>query len=158
MTAPKLQASSRKSRRKRRKTARTPDSKRRHGHQGREKGGTDTGRDGNGGTGHEAARNDGRHRGQRLPPREIAEYEPGGTDTRTRERLGLAPVPNAVAPVTDVAAPVPDPVAPVSDVIASVQDMLTSVAGAVVPLTQLPSDLSSFLLGIAGVQSVGAGA
>ena len=40
--------------------------------------------------------------------------------------------------------------APVSDVIALVQDMLTSVAGAVVPLTQLQSDLYSFLLGIAG--------
>ena len=51
-------------------------------------------------------------------------------------------------------APVPNLVAPVSDVIASVQDMLTSVAGAVVPLTQLPSDLSSFLLGIAGVPPV----
>ena len=38
--------------------------------------------------------------------------------------------------------------------VALVQDMLTSVAGAVVPLTQLPSDLSSFLLGIAGVQPV----
>ena len=45
-------------------------------------------------------------------------------------------------------------VAPVSDVSALVQDMLTSVAGAVVPLTQLPSDLYSFLLGIAGVQPV----
>ena len=44
--------------------------------------------------------------------------------------------------------------APVSDVIALVQDMLTSVAGAVVLLTQLPSDLSSFLLGIAGVEPV----
>ena len=52
------------------------------------------------------------------------------------------------------AAPVPNLVAPVSDVIAPVQDMLTSVAGAVVPLTQLRSDLSSFLLGIAGVQPV----
>ena len=40
--------------------------------------------------------------------------------------------------------------APVSDVIALVQDMLTPVAGAVVPLTQLQSDLYSFLLGIAG--------
>jgi hypothetical protein len=45
-------------------------------------------------------------------------------------------------------------VAPGSDVSALVQDMLTSVAGAVVPLTQLPSDLSSFLLGIAGAQPV----
>ena len=38
--------------------------------------------------------------------------------------------------------------------VASVQDMLTSVAGAVVPLTQLQSDLYSFLLGIAGVAPV----
>ena len=37
--------------------------------------------------------------------------------------------------------------APVSDVIALVQDMLTSVAGAVVPLTQLQSDLYSRLVG-----------
>ena len=48
-------------------------------------------------------------------------------------------------------------IAPVSDVIAWVQTMLTSVFGAVVPLTQLRSDLSSFLLGIAGVQPVEAG-
>ena len=51
-------------------------------------------------------------------------------------------------------APVPNLVAPVSDVIGSVQDMLTSVGGAVVALTHLPSDLSSFLLSIAGVQPV----
>ena len=37
--------------------------------------------------------------------------------------------------------------APVSDIIASIQDMLTPVACAVVPLTQLQSDLYSFLLG-----------
>ena len=72
-----------------------------------------------------------------------------------------APVTSAGAPVTDVVAPVPsllapvtNVVAPVSDVIASVQDMLTSVGGAVVALTHLPSDLSSFLLSIAGVQPV----
>ena len=83
----------------------------------------------------------------------------------------VAPVPNAVAPVPD-AAPVPNAVAPVpdaaarrfpmraaavSDVSAPVQDMLTSVAGAVVPLTHLQSDLSSFLLGIAGVEPVEGG-
>ena len=45
-------------------------------------------------------------------------------------------------------------VGPVSTVSALVQDMLTSVAGAVVPLTQLQSDLYSFLLGIAGVAPV----
>ena len=48
----------------------------------------------------------------------------------------------------------PDVVGPVSDVSALVQDIRTSVAGAVVPLTQLQSDLYSFLLGIAGVQPV----
>ena len=66
----------------------------------------------------------------------------------------IASIPNLVAPVSDVIAPVTNVVAPVSDVIAPVQDMLTSVAGAVVPLTQLQSDLSSFLLGIAGVEPV----
>ena len=63
-------------------------------------------------------------------------------------------LPIVVAPVTDVVAPVTDCLAPVSDVIAPGQDM---VAGAVVPLTQLPSDLSSFMLGIAGVAPVGDG-
>ena len=51
-------------------------------------------------------------------------------------------------------APVPNLVAPVSNVIALIQDLLPSVSGAVVPLTQLQSDLSSFLLGIAGVAPV----
>ena len=70
----------------------------------------------------------------------------------------VAPVPDAVAAGSRCgAAPVPDLVGPVSDVIAPVQDMLTSVAGAVVPLTQLRSDLSSFLLGIAGVKPVEGG-
>ena len=44
--------------------------------------------------------------------------------------------------------------APVSDVSAVVQDLLRSVVGAVVLLAQLPSDLFSFLLGIAGMQPV----
>jgi hypothetical protein len=68
-------------------------------------------------------------------------------------------VPNEVAPVSesDAVAPVPDVVGPVSDVRASVQAIVSSVGGAVVPLTQLQSDLSSFLLGIAGVQPVVAG-
>jgi hypothetical protein len=66
----------------------------------------------------------------------------------------VAPVSEVAAPVSEVAAPVSEVVAPVSDVSALVQGMLTSVAGAVVPLTQLPSDLFSFLLGIAGVQPV----
>ena len=68
----------------------------------------------------------------------------------------VAPVATAVAPVA-TAVPVPNLVAPVSDVIAPVQDMLTSVAGPVVPPTQLQSDLSSFTLGIAGVEPVGNG-
>ena len=65
---------------------------------------------------------------------------------------GVAPVTDGVAPVTDGVAPVTDgvaPVAPVSDVIALMQDMLK-----VAPLTQLQSDLYSFLLGIAGVAPV----
>ena len=69
----------------------------------------------------------------------------------------VAPVTNLVTPITGVVAPVTDALAPVSDVIAPGQDMLTSVAGAVVPLTQPPSDLSSLLLGIAGVAPVGDG-
>jgi hypothetical protein len=64
-----------------------------------------------------------------------------------------APVTDVVAPVTDVVAPVTDVVPPVSDVIA-VPDMPTSVPSAAVPLTQLPSDLSSFLVGPAGVAPV----
>ncbi len=73
----------------------------------------------------------------------------------------VASVPNLVAPDTDVvasvpnlAAPVTDVLTPVFDVIAPGQYMPTSVAGAVVPLTRPPSDLSSFLLGIAGVAPV----
>ena len=78
----------------------------------------------------------------------------------------VASVPNVVAPVPDVVAPVTGVVAPVTDVVISVPDTLiasgseviapvqettTSVAGAFVPLTQPPSELSSFLLGIAGM-------
>jgi hypothetical protein len=73
----------------------------------------------------------------------------------------VAPVTGAVAPVTDVVAPVTGVVAPVAhlltpviDVIAPGQFMPTSVVGAVVPPTQPPSDLSSFLLGIAGAAPV----
>ncbi len=75
----------------------------------------------------------------------------------------VAPVPNLVAPVTEVVAPITDGVAsvpilvaPGSDAIASVQDISTSVAGAV-PLTQPQSDLSTFLVSIAGVGPVGDG-
>ena len=66
----------------------------------------------------------------------------------------VAPVTDAVAPITDVVAPVTNVLTPVFDVIAPGQYMPTSVVGAVVPLTQPPSDLSSFLLGIAGVAPV----
>jgi hypothetical protein len=82
----------------------------------------------------------------------------------------VAPVPDVVAPVADVVAPVadvvappnvvapvPNLVAPTSDVIAFLQDMLTAAASAVVPLTQLQSDLFSWfssLFGIAGAQPV----
>jgi hypothetical protein len=66
----------------------------------------------------------------------------------------VAPVPDVVAPVTDVVAPVTNVLTPVSDVIAPGQYMPTSVADAVVQLTQPPSDLSSFLLGIAGVAPI----
>jgi len=62
----------------------------------------------------------------------------------------VAPVTDAVAPVIDAVAPVTDAVAPVINAVAPVPD----VAGAVVPLTQLPSDLSSFLLSTAGVAPV----
>ncbi len=65
----------------------------------------------------------------------------------------MAPVTNVIAPVTGVVAPVTDVIAPVTDVIAPGQDTLTSVPGAVVPLLQ-PSDLSSLLLGIAGVAPI----
>jgi hypothetical protein len=41
-----------------------------------------------------------------------------------------------------------------SDVIALIQDMLPSGAGAVVPVTQLQSELASFLFGITGVEPV----
>ena len=64
----------------------------------------------------------------------------------------VAAVPNNVAPVSDAGTPVPNVVGPNLNVSALVPDMLTSVAGAGVPLTQLQSDLYSFLLGIAGVQ------
>ena len=66
-----------------------------------------------------------------------------------------APVADLAAPVADVVAPVPDLVAPAFDVIAFLQDMLTAGANAVVPLTQLQSDLFSWfssLFGIAGMQ------
>jgi hypothetical protein len=104
--------------------------------------------------------------------------EAGGTDTEDQEDAGLVPadpnpiaaVPNVVAPVTGVVAPVTGVVAPVTGVVAPVTDVVTNVivpvqeiapgqqvAGAVVPLTQPPSDLSSFLLGIAGVAPAGDG-
>ncbi len=69
----------------------------------------------------------------------------------------VAPIPDAVAPIPEAVAPIPDLVAPASDAIAFLQDMLTAGASAVVPLTQLQSDLFSWfssLFGIAGMQPV----
>jgi hypothetical protein len=67
----------------------------------------------------------------------------------------VAPVTDAVAPVvTGVVVPVTGVVAPVTDVVTNVIAPGQQIAGAVVPLTQPPSDLSSFLLGIAGVAPV----
>jgi hypothetical protein len=112
--------------------------------------------------------------------------EPGDTDTNDEKKDSalvaavpnvippaadvVAPVADVVAPVADVAAPVadvaappnvvasvPNLVAPTSDVIAFLQDVLTAGASAVVPLTQLQSDLFSWfssLFGIAGAQPV----
>jgi len=67
-----------------------------------------------------------------------------------------APAPNVEPAMTvpDVVAPVPTLVASVSDGIAWAQDMLTSVFGTVIPLTQLQSDLYSFLMGIDGAAPV----
>jgi hypothetical protein len=48
-----------------------------------------------------------------------------------------------------VVAPAADVIAPVPEVIAWVQSMFTSVFGAFIPLTQLQSDLYSFLMGLA---------
>ena len=122
-----------------------------------EPGGTDT-NDGSLGSGGQSGQ---QHSAGAKKPKD----EPVGTDTQDEEKgsgltgtvpnVVVAPVTDVVAaPVTDAVAPVPNVVAPVSDVSALVQDMLTSVAGAVVPLTQLQSDLYSFLLGIAGVPPV----
>jgi hypothetical protein len=92
--------------------------------------------------------------------------EPGDTDTNDEKKDSalVAAVPNVVppaadvvAPVADVVASVPNLVAPTSDVIAFLQDVLTAGASAVVPLTQLQSDLFSWfssLFGIAGAQPV----
>ena len=80
----------------------------------------------------------------------------------------VAPVPDVVAPIPDVVAPIPHVVAPAADAVAPaadvvtpvpapaawVQDMLTLVFATVVPLTQLQSDLYSFLIGIAGAAPV----
>jgi hypothetical protein len=54
-----------------------------------------------------------------------------------------------VAPASSVVAPASNVIAPVPQVIAWVQSMLTSVFGAFISLTQLQSDLYSFLMGIA---------
>jgi hypothetical protein len=98
-----------------------------------ERGGTDT-NDGSLGSGGQSGQ---QHSAGAKKPKD----EPVGADTQDEEKgSGLTgTVPNVVAaPVTEVVA------APVT----------TSVAGAVVLLAQPPSDLFSFLLGIAGAQPV----
>ena len=72
----------------------------------------------------------------------------------TSEAGAAAPNVEPAMTVPDVVAPVPTLVASVSDGIAWAQDMLTSVFGTVVPLTQLQSDLYSFLMGIDGAAPV----
>ena len=66
----------------------------------------------------------------------------------------VAPIPHVVAPAADAVAPAADVVTPVPAPAAWVQDMLTLVFATVVPLTQLQSDLYSFLIGIAGAAPV----
>jgi hypothetical protein len=72
-----------------------------------------------------------------------------------------APVPEVVAPVPEVVAPAAEVVAPVADLLATeseffalVQHLLGSVVGAVVPLTQLQTELASFLFDSTGVEPV----
>ena len=82
------------------------------------------------------------------PPRWWPRF-PGGTGRRV-----VAPVTEVVAPAAEVVAPVADLLATESEFIALVQHLLGSVAGAVVPLTQLQSELASFLFGSTGVGPV----
>jgi hypothetical protein len=72
----------------------------------------------------------------------------------TSEAGAAAPNVEPAMTVPDVVTPVPTLVASVSDGIAWAQDMLTLVFGTVVPLTQLQSDLYSFLMGIDGAAPV----
>jgi hypothetical protein len=83
------------------------------------------------------------------------------TDAVAPTTDAVAPITDAVAPITDAVAPITDAVAPITNVLTPVFDVIapgqyipTSVVGTVVPLTQPPSDLSSFLLGIAGVAPI----
>jgi hypothetical protein len=90
-------------------------------------------------------------------------FETAATATPVTDATA-APITDVVAPAPDVepALTVPDVVTPtvptlvasVSDGIAWAQYMLTLVFGTVVPLTQLQSDLYSFLMGIAGAAPV----
>src|SRR6478736_3303850 len=86
--------------------------------------------------------------------------EPGATTSGTGAATSGtgATVTNLVAAVPGLAASVTNAVAPapnlVSDGNALIQDMLPSVAGAVVPVTQLQSELAFFLFGIPGVEPV----
>ena len=120
-------------------------------------GGNASGQHGNGGNASGQQGNDGNASGQQpSTAANSPSNEPGGTDTtdETNDSGIVAAAPAAVAPAPAAVAPAPAAVAPVSDVIALLQDMLTPVAGADVQLTQLQSDLYSFLVGIAGVVPV----
>jgi len=86
--------------------------------------------------------------------------EPGATTSGTGAATSgtgatvtnlVAAVPGLAASVTNAFAPAPNLV---SDVNALIQDMLPSGAGAVVPVTQLQSELAFFLFGITGVEPV----
>ena len=67
----------------------------------------------------------------------------------------VRPTPASVSAPATVTTPISAVVAPVSQVFRwSVQNLLTSVFGAVGPVTQLQSDLYSFLLGLMGVVPV----
>ena len=102
-----------------------------------------------------ARKNRRRSRAARAPPTR-RKTRPSSPRFRTVPPVTnvVALVPDVVAPpVTNVVASVANLGVPASDVIALIEDMLTSGASAVVPLTQLHSDLAS-LFGIAGVQPV----
>lgn len=90
---------------------------------------------------------------------EVASHSaPPATDPLSPVATVVGPVTNAVATDANVALTVPGVVAslptsptPVADVITLVQEMLTSITNVVVLVMQVPSDLSSLLLGMTPV-------